>query len=136
MQILSILQDASLESAVAQGENNYGNIQTAEEEEVARANTDAVFEFACRFIVMKSLLRFQPGRKMISMPHPRRIEGYAIVSEDGMLANAAGIMPDSLKFEAVTSFTRPVPSQNLTHGRNRGGFRPMSSWNHQACSSG
>jgi hypothetical protein len=26
------------------------------------------------------------------MPHPRRIEGYAIVSEDGMLANAAGIM--------------------------------------------
>lgn len=33
------------------------------------------------------------------MPHPLRIEGYAIVSEDGMLANA-GIMPDSLKFEA------------------------------------
>ena len=33
------------------------------------------------------------------MPHPLRIEGYAIVSEDGMLANAAGIMPDSLKFD-------------------------------------
>ena len=33
-----------------------------------------------------------------------RIEGYAIVSEDGMLANAAGIMPDSLKFEADQSF--------------------------------
>jgi hypothetical protein len=31
---------------------------------------------------------------MIPMPPPRRIEGYAIVSEDGMLANAAGIMPD------------------------------------------
>jgi hypothetical protein len=30
----------------------------------------------------------------------------------------------------------PVPFQNLTHGRNRGGFRPMSGWNHQACSSG
>src|SRR5262249_759129 len=29
----------------------------------------------------------------------------------------------------------PVPSQNLTHGRNRG-FRAMSGWNHQACSSG
>ena len=29
-------------------------IQTTEEE-VARANIDAVFEFACRFIVMKSL---------------------------------------------------------------------------------
>jgi len=35
---------------------------------------------------------------------PRRIEGYAIVSEDGMLANAAGIMPDSLKFEADRHF--------------------------------
>jgi dihydrofolate reductase len=34
------------------------------------------------------------------MPRTRRIEGYAIVSEDGMLANAAGIMPDSLKFAA------------------------------------
>ena len=33
-----------------------------------------------------------------------RIEGYAIVSEDGMLANAAGIMPDSLKFEADRQF--------------------------------
>jgi hypothetical protein len=38
------------------------------------------------------------------MPHPRRIEGYAIVSEDGMLANAAGIMPDSLRFEADRHF--------------------------------
>jgi hypothetical protein len=38
------------------------------------------------------------------MPMPRRIEGYAIVSEDGMLANAAGIMPDSLKFEADRHF--------------------------------
>jgi len=37
---------------------------------------------------------------MIAMPQRRRIEGYAIVSADGMLANAAGIMPDSLKFEA------------------------------------
>jgi dihydrofolate reductase len=33
-----------------------------------------------------------------------RIEGYAIVSADGMLANAAGIMPDSLKFEADRQF--------------------------------
>ena len=29
-----------------------------------------------------------------------RVEGFAIVSEDGMLANAAGVMPDALKFEA------------------------------------
>jgi dihydrofolate reductase len=38
------------------------------------------------------------------MPRTRRIEGYAIVSEDGMLANAAGIMPDSLKFAADRRF--------------------------------
>jgi hypothetical protein len=38
------------------------------------------------------------------MPRPRRIEGYAIVSEDGMLANAAGSMPDQLKFEADQKF--------------------------------
>ena len=38
------------------------------------------------------------------MPHPRRIEGYAIISEDGMLANASGIMPDQLKFEADQKF--------------------------------
>ena len=38
------------------------------------------------------------------MPQPRRIEGYAIVSEDGMLANAAGVMPESLKFEADKRF--------------------------------
>ena len=25
---------------------------------------------------------------------------------------------------------------SFTHGKNRGGFRPMSGWNHQACSSG
>jgi hypothetical protein len=34
------------------------------------------------------------------MPRSRGIEAYAILSEDGMLANAAGIMPDSLKFAA------------------------------------
>ena len=39
------------------------------------------------------------------MPHPRRIEGYAIISEDGMLANASGIMPDQLKFEADQNFS-------------------------------
>jgi len=38
------------------------------------------------------------------VPRPRRIEGYAIVSEDGMLANDSGIMPDSLKFEADRLF--------------------------------
>ena len=43
---------ASLE-APAQAEKSPGDAQTAEEE--ARANNDAVFEFACRFIVTRSL---------------------------------------------------------------------------------
>jgi dihydrofolate reductase len=30
---------------------------------------------------------------------PRRIEGFAIVSEDGMLADANGVMPETLKFD-------------------------------------
>ncbi|HXD43691.1 MAG TPA: dihydrofolate reductase [Pseudolabrys sp.] len=38
------------------------------------------------------------------MPSQPIIEGYAIVSEDGMLANAQGIMPDTLKFEADHRF--------------------------------
>jgi dihydrofolate reductase len=38
------------------------------------------------------------------MPLPRRIEAYAIVSQDGMLANAAGIMPDALKLEGDQRF--------------------------------
>jgi dihydrofolate reductase len=38
------------------------------------------------------------------MPFPPRIEGYAIVSADGMLANAAGIMPDELRLAADQRF--------------------------------
>jgi len=54
------------------------------------------------------------------MPRPRSIEGYAIVSEDGMLANAAGIMPDSLKFEADQHFfERGLDGVDvLVHGRH------------------
>jgi dihydrofolate reductase len=57
---------------------------------------------------------------MIPMPRPRRIEGYAIVSEDGMLANAAGIMPDALKFEADQHFfERGLDSVDVVvHGRH------------------
>jgi hypothetical protein len=33
-----------------------------------------------------------------------RIEGYAIASADGMIADATGFMPDSLKFEADQRF--------------------------------
>ena len=38
------------------------------------------------------------------MDRPYTIEGYAIVSTDGMLANAAGMMPDELKIEADQQF--------------------------------
>ena len=37
------------------------------------------------------------------MPQPI-IEGYAIVSADGMLADAQGVMPDTLKFKADQRF--------------------------------
>lgn len=57
---------------------------------------------------------------MTTMPPVSRIEGYAIVSEDGMLANAAGIMPDSLKFEAdQTFFERGLDGVDVVvHGRH------------------
>src|SRR5215510_16325746 len=38
------------------------------------------------------------------MPHPTRIEGLAIVSADGMLADADGHMPKSLLVEADQRF--------------------------------
>ena len=47
------------------------------------------------------------------MPGPSWIEAYAIVSEDGMLANAAGIMPDALKFEATFSALGQKPAPVL-----------------------
>ena len=51
---------------------------------------------------------------------PSRIEGYAIVSEDGMLADAAGVMPDSLKFEADQAFfERGLDNVDIVvHGRH------------------
>jgi dihydrofolate reductase len=54
------------------------------------------------------------------MSSPRRVEGYAIVSEDGMLANAARVMPDSLKFEADQRFfERGLDAVDVVvHGRH------------------
>jgi len=62
------------------------------------------------------------------MATPRRIEGYAIVSEDGMLANAAGIMPDSLKFEADQRFfERGLDGVDVVvHGRHSHEQQPHS----------
>lgn len=47
-------------------------------------------------------------------------EGYAIVSSDGMLADATGVMPDSLKFEGDQRFfERALDDVDLiVHGRN------------------
>jgi hypothetical protein len=51
---------------------------------------------------------------------PSRIEGYAIISEEGMIANAAGIMPSALKFEADQQFfERGLDAVDVVvHGRH------------------
>jgi dihydrofolate reductase len=53
------------------------------------------------------------------MPGPFRIEGYAIASADGMIADATGFMPDSLKFEADQRFYREALDRvaAVAHGR-------------------
>ena len=38
------------------------------------------------------------------MPGPTRVEGFAIISGDGMIADAAGHMPDALKISADQEF--------------------------------
>jgi hypothetical protein len=62
------------------------------------------------------------------MPYPRRIDGYAIVSEDGMLADAQGVMPDSLKFEADQRFFEHGLDgvDAVAHGRNSHERQPRS----------
>ena len=63
----------------------------------------------------------------------RRIEGYAIVSEDGMLANEAGVMPDALKFEADQHFfERGLDAVDLVvHGRHSHERQPHSDRRHR-----
>jgi dihydrofolate reductase len=48
------------------------------------------------------------------------IEGYAIVSEDGMLADARRVMPDALKFEADKAFFEAALDtvDLVVHGRH------------------
>ena len=57
-----------------------------------------------------------------------RIEGYVIVSADGMLANAAHVMPDELKFEGDKRFfTAALDRADLiVHGRHSGEGQPNS----------
>jgi len=54
------------------------------------------------------------------MPSPYRIAGYAIVSSDGMIADAHAFMPDALKLEADKEFfSRELDHVDvLVHGRH------------------
>lgn len=56
------------------------------------------------------------------------IEGYVIVSADGMLADARNVMPDELKFEGdKTFFTAALDGVDLiVHGRNSYEDQPNS----------
>ncbi len=56
------------------------------------------------------------------------IEGYAIVSSDGMLAGADGLMPNSLKFEVDQDFlnTSLDAAVLLVHGRKSHEAQPNS----------
>src|SRR4051794_23732409 len=56
----------------------------------------------------------------MTMQRPDRIEGYAIISADGMLADAAGVMPPSLKIEADQRFFHGSLDQAdaVVHGRH------------------
>ena len=62
------------------------------------------------------------------MSLPTRIEGYAIVSEDGMLADRNGVMPASLKFEADQRFfeTGLDGVDAVAHGRHSHERQPHS----------
>jgi hypothetical protein len=57
-----------------------------------------------------------------------RIEGYVIVSVDGMLANAAHVMPDELRIEGDKKFfTAALDRADLiVHGRHSGEGQPNS----------
>ena len=57
-----------------------------------------------------------------------QIEGYVIVSADGMLANARNVMPDELKFEGDKRFfTAALDAADLiVHGRNSYEDQPNS----------
>jgi len=57
-----------------------------------------------------------------------RIEGYVIVSADGMLADASGAMPETLKFEGDKQFFSAALDRAdlIVHGRNSYEDQPNS----------
>jgi hypothetical protein len=65
----------------------------------------------------------------LAIPVPvYRVEGYVIVSADGMLANADHVMPDELKFGGDKKFfTEALDRADLiVHGRHSGEGQPNS----------
>ena len=62
-----------------------------------------------------------------------RVEGYAIVSEDGMLADAARVMPDALMFEADQRFFEHGLDRVgvVVHGRHSQERQPRSPLRHR-----
>ena len=62
------------------------------------------------------------------MPRPARIEGYAIVSADHMLADSRGVQPDALKPEADQRFFYGALEQAdaVAHGRHSGEGGPLA----------
>jgi hypothetical protein len=68
---------------------------------------------------------FQPEARDITMGRPRRIEGYAIVSREGMICTDDGIMPAVLKVDADQRFFHEAldEADAIANGRhsNEGG---------------
>jgi dihydrofolate reductase len=62
------------------------------------------------------------------MPSPYRIAGYAIISSDGMIADAGAVMPDALKIEADKQFfVRELDQVDaVVHGRRSHECQPNS----------
>ena len=63
------------------------------------------------------------------VPSPYRIEGFAIVSADGMLAGADGVMPPALLIEGDQAFFERGLDQTaaVVHGRHSEEKQPRSS---------
>ena len=64
----------------------------------------------------------------MAKPHVMRIEGYVIVSADGMLADSRGVMPTSLKFEGDQQFFEAAldAADLIVHGRHSFEDQPRS----------
>lgn len=62
-----------------------------------------------------------------------QIEGYAIVSEDGMLADATRVMPDSLKYDADYAFFEAALDavDLVVHGRHSQEQQPRAGQRHR-----